>query len=198
MMPILVVALSVVLKNNRHLPKASFAMGFLAFFLHLHLYVAPYAWFDWIGTAKGFEISLSGWDRAGDYPGDQACPNADLDCDQLWGLPGSTACRDDQRDLSGGIAVLHLAASACRTDLCGSCTRDSGKWRYGSRPWCWDWGRNPDSSACFGESIAERGNSGLGNDGPPEPARVSSPTWPSCPHMPCCWRVAIARWRPLC
>lgn len=51
--------LAAVLRSNpKNLPRATFALGFLPFFLTLHLYVAPYAWQEWRGLAQGFEISV--------------------------------------------------------------------------------------------------------------------------------------------
>lgn len=58
LMAVLIPALAGALRSNpRLLPKVGFAIGFLPFFITMHLYVAPYAWFGWIGPTKGFEIS---------------------------------------------------------------------------------------------------------------------------------------------
>src|SRR6476646_9977307 len=59
LLALLVPVLASALRSNpRLLPKVGFALGFLPFFISMHLYVAPYAWLGWIGPAKGFEISI--------------------------------------------------------------------------------------------------------------------------------------------
>ena len=59
LLALLVPTLASALRSNpRLLPKVGFAIGFLPFFISMHLYVAPYAWLGWLGLAKGFEVSI--------------------------------------------------------------------------------------------------------------------------------------------